>query len=107
CEQIYGYRNKLEFTFANRRWFTESEILEGKVIGYEKGLGFHRPGRFDKVLDIHTCLLQPTPSNEIRNYVREKAIELDLSFYDARSQDGFLRNLMIRTTQTGDLMVLL
>lgn len=107
CDPIYEYRNKLEFTFADQRWLTESEHQEGKVKGHLQGLGFHRPGRFDKVLDIHTCMLQPAPSNEIRNFVREKAIELGLSFYDARSQEGFLRNLMIRTTETGDLMVLL
>ena len=107
CEEIYEYRNKLEFTFSEQRWLTEAEMHERDEQIEHRGLGFHRPGRFDKVLDIRQCLLQPAPSNEIRNYIREKALELGLSFYNARSQQGFLRNLIIRTTDTGDLMVIL
>ena len=107
CDEIYEYRNKLEFTFSDQRWLTESEMNSGVDIDERRGLGFHRPGRFDKVLDIGTCLLQPAPSNDIRNFIKETAIGLGLSFYNPRSQNGFLRNLIIRTTQTGDLMVVL
>ena len=107
CDPIYEYRNKLEFTFTDQRWLTETEMDQPRETLEQRGLGFHRPGRFDKVLDIHTCLLQPSPSNEIRNFVRETAIEWGLGFYDVRSRKGFLRNLMIRTTQTGDLMAVL
>lgn len=107
CEEIYRYRNKLEFTFSDQRWLTEEEMNSDDRIEERRALGFHRPGRFDKILDIDECLLQPEPSNAIRNFIKEKAIEADLSFFNPRSQRGFLRNLMIRTTETGDLMVVL
>lgn len=107
CEEIYEYRNKLEFTFADQRWLTETEMKSMDDDIERRGLGFHRPGRFDKVLDIKQCLLQPSPSNEIRNFIREKAMTSGWSFYNARSQEGLLRNLIIRTTETGDLMVIL
>ncbi len=107
CEEIYEYRNKLEFTFTDQRWLTEEEMNSTEHIPERQALGFHRPGRFDKILDIQECLLQPSPSNEIRNFIKEKAIEYELSFYNPRSQQGFLRNLIIRTTETGDLMVVL
>lgn len=107
CEEIYEYRNKLEFTFSDKRWLTEQEMKSQKTISEREALGFHRPGRFDKILDIQECLLQPAPSNEIRNFIRKTAIEQELSFFNPRSQEGFLRNLIIRTTETGDLMVVL
>ena len=107
CDEIYEYRNKLEFTFSDQRWLTEAEMRDRDEQTELKGLGFHRPGRFDKVLDVHECLLQRSPSNAIRNHIREKALEMGLSFYNARSQEGYLRNLIIRTTETGDLMVIL
>lgn len=106
CDPVYYYRNKLEFTFSHRRWFTEEE-MEGGEITDREGLGFNRPGRFDMVLDIEECLLQPDPSNLIRNFVKEKALELGISFYNIRAQEGFLRNMIVRTTETGDLMVIL
>jgi len=106
CDPVYFYRNKLEFTFSHRRWFTEEEMQGGEIENRE-GLGFNRPGRFDMVLDIEECLLQPDPSNSIRNFVKKKALELGISFYNIRAQEGFLRNLIIRTTETGDLMVIL
>ncbi len=106
CTEIYEYRNKLEFTFSDQRWLTEAEMTDQDKDIRLQGLGFHRPGRFDKVLDIHECLLQPAPSNDIRNFIREKAIDYGLSFFNPRSQKGFLRNLIIRTTETGDLMVI-
>ncbi|MFZ4726143.1 MAG: 23S rRNA (uracil(1939)-C(5))-methyltransferase RlmD [Paludibacter sp.] len=101
------YRNKLEFTFSNKRWRTNEEIAEGKVFETMNAVGFHIPGQFDKVLDIEKCWLQTEDSNEIRNEVRRYALENDLTFFDLRSQEGFLRTLMIRTTSTGELMVIM
>ncbi|HZK69454.1 MAG TPA: 23S rRNA (uracil(1939)-C(5))-methyltransferase RlmD [Paludibacter sp.] len=100
------YRNKLEFTFSNKRWRTNEEIAEGKVFETMNAVGFHIPGQFDKVLDINKCWLQTEDSNEIRNEVRRYALEHNLTFFDLRSQEGFLRTLMIRTTSTGELMVI-
>lgn len=106
CDPVYYYRNKLEFTFSDQRWLTEDEMKKGNPADKE-GLGFNRPGRFDKILDIRECLLQPEPSNAIRNFIRATALAQGLSFYNVRHQKGFLRNLIIRTTDTGDLMVIL
>ena len=100
------YRNKLEFTFSNKRWRTNEEIAEGKVFETMNALGFHIPGQFDKVLDINKCWLQNEISNEIRNEIRRYALENELTFFDLRNQEGFLRTLMIRTTSTGELMVI-
>ena len=101
------YRNKLEYTFSNRRWRTNEEIAEEKVFDTMNAVGFHIPGQFDKVLDIDKCWLQTDDSNEIRNEVRRYALEHDLSFFNLRTQEGFLRTLMIRTTSTGELMVIM
>jgi len=101
------YRNKLEFTFSNKRWRTNEEIAEGKVFETMNAVGFHIPGQFDKVLDINKCLLQTEDSNEIRNEVRRYALEKELTFFDLRSQEGFLRTMMVRTTSTGELMVIM
>lgn len=99
------YRNKLEFTFSDYRWLTREQIDSG--IEYSKNaLGFHVPKRFDRILDIEKCWLQDDPSNEIRLAVKSFAKENDLSFFNLRNQTGLLRNLIIRTTTTGDLMVL-
>lgn len=100
------YRNKLEFTFSNKRWRTNEEIAEGKVFDTMNAVGFHIPGQFDKVLDIEKCWLQTPDSNDIRNEVRRYALEHNLSFFDLRNQEGFLRTMMIRTTSTGELMVI-
>ncbi|MFY0599647.1 MAG: 23S rRNA (uracil(1939)-C(5))-methyltransferase RlmD [Cyclobacteriaceae bacterium] len=99
------YRNKLEFTFSNNRWLTQEDIDSGEVLS-RNALGFHIPKRFDKILDIEKCWLQGDPSNQIRLAVREYAIENELPFYDIRKQEGLLRNLIIRTATTGDLMVI-
>ncbi len=101
------YRNKLEFTFSNKRWRTNEEIADGKIFETMNALGFHIPGQFDKVLDIEKCWLQTADSNEIRNEIRRYALENNLTFFDLRNQEGFLRTLMIRTTSTGELMVIL
>ncbi|MCQ2229293.1 MAG: 23S rRNA (uracil(1939)-C(5))-methyltransferase RlmD [Bacteroidales bacterium] len=99
------YRNKLEFTFSNKRWLTKEQMQNGDGMG-QAGLGFHIPGLFDKVVDIEECHLQKDPSDAIRMWVRNYALEHNLEFFDLRSQQGFLRNLTIRTASTGDLMVL-
>jgi len=99
------YRNKLEFTFSNKRWLTNEQLHSGEGLG-QPGLGFHIPGLFDKVVDIEECHLQKDPSDAIRMWVRNYAFENNLEFFDLRSQTGFLRNLTIRTASTGDLMVL-
>jgi len=101
------YRNKLEFTFSNKRWRTFEEIAEGKEFDTMNAVGFHIPGQFDKVLDINKCWLQNDISNEIRNEIRRYALAKGLSFFDLRSQEGFLRTMMIRTTSTGELMVIM
>lgn len=101
------YRNKLEFTFSNKRWRTNEEIAEGKIFETMNAVGFHIPGQFDKVLDIDKCWLQTEDSNAIRNEVRRYALEHDLSFFDLRNQEGFLRTMMVRTTSTGELMIII
>lgn len=101
------YRNKLEFTFSNKRWRTNEEIAEGKVFETMNAVGFHIPGQFDKVLDINKCWLQTEDSNEIRNEVRRYTLEHGLTFFDLRSQEGFLRTMMVRTTSTGELMIIM
>lgn len=111
------YRNKLEYTFSNKRWLNKEDITAREDIreGMEptapnpdlemNALGFHVPLRFDKILDIQHCYLQAEPSNSIRNSVRSYALENQLSFYDLRNHEGALRNLIIRTSSTGEVMV--
>ena len=106
-EKTTFYRNKLEYTFSNKRWLTEEEIAKSEEIEDRNGLGFHIPGMFDKVLDIKKCYLQPEPSNAIRLAIRKYALDNKLSFFDLREQNGFLRTLMIRTTSIGETMVVL
>ncbi len=101
------YRNKLEFTFSNKRWRTYEEMAEGKEFDTMNAVGFHIPGQFDKVLDIDKCWLQDDISNKIRNEIRRYALEKELTFFDLRNQEGFLRTMMIRTTSTGQLMVIM
>lgn len=99
------YRNKLDFSAADRKWlsaedFAQKEIMDGPA------LGFHIPGRFDKVLDIKECHLQPDPSNAIRNEIRRYAIENNFTFINLRNRGGELRSVIIRNTLKGDLMVI-
>ena len=101
------YRNKLEFTFSNKRWRTYEEIAEGKEFDTMNAVGFHIPGQFDKVLDIEKCWLQDDISNRIRNEVRLYALEHDLTFFNLRSQEGFLRTMIVRTSSTGELMIIM
>lgn len=105
--QTTYYRNKLEFTFSNKRFLTREEIGQDADIERTPALGFHVPGLFDKVVDIRNCYLQGEPSNEIRNFIKEYARENRLDFFDIRNQEGFLRTLIIRTSSTGEVMVIL
>ncbi len=107
AEDQYYYRNKLEFTFSNRRWLTDFDPSkeEGGPENLE-GLGFHLPGMFDKILDIEHCYLQNDPSNDIRIAVKDFAVKNGYSFYNVRAWEGLLRNLIIRNSSTGDLMVI-
>ena len=106
-EKTQFYRNKLEFTFSNKRWLTEEEVAQEVKYDQMNAVGFHIPGAFDKVLAIEKCWLQDDISNQIRNTIRDYAYEHGLAFYNIRNHEGLLRNLMIRTSSTGELMVLL
>ncbi|WP_026904496.1 23S rRNA (uracil(1939)-C(5))-methyltransferase RlmD [Pedobacter glucosidilyticus] len=98
------YRNKLEYTFSNKRWLTQEDVASGEAMEMN-ALGFHVPLRFDKILDVQHCWLQASPSNEIRNSIRDFALAHQISFYDLRAHEGALRNLIIRTSSTGELMI--
>lgn len=101
------HKNKLEFSFSNARWLLNSEIDSDETILNRNALGFHYPGKFDKVVDINKCYLQPSPSNEVRDFVKKYAIAQELSFYDIRNNRGLLRSLMIRTSNLGETMIAL
>ncbi len=101
------YRNKLEFTFSNKRWLTSEEMKSGVAIENRNAVGFHRPGEFDKIVDVYKCWLQPEPSNAIRNAAREIANAQNLDFFDAKRKEGFLRNLVVRVATTGEVMLVM
>ncbi len=105
CVDNRFYRNKLEFTFSNKRWLLHEEVLQGKS-NQEDVLGFHRPGAFDKILNINKCWLQPDPSNDIRNTAKRLAVEQGLKFYDLKEQRGFMRHIMVRITTLGEIMLI-
>lgn len=105
-ENVYGYRNKMEYTFSDRRWRTWEEVKSGEEFsGPSEALGFHIPGSFDKVLHIDECFLQDDLGNRIRNFVFDYALRNDLGFYNIKENHGFLRTLMIRISSTGEVMV--
>ncbi|MES2284631.1 MAG: 23S rRNA (uracil(1939)-C(5))-methyltransferase RlmD [Bacteroidota bacterium] len=112
-KNIYHYRNKLEFTFSNKKWLTEEQIQD-KSLAFGEGageisrnaLGFHIPGSFDKILNIDTCYLQEEPSNAIRNEIKKYATDNSLTFFDLKEQIGLLRNIIIRSTSTGEWMLI-
>lgn len=106
-EKTRFYRNKLEFTFSNKRWLTEEEVKQDVKYDQMNAVGFHIPGAFDKVLAIDKCWLQDDISNQIRNAVRDYAYAHNFPFFDLRTQEGLLRNIMIRTSSTGEVMVVL
>ena len=102
---IFGYRNKMEYAFTASKWLTDDEIRSDKAFD-RRGLGFHVPGHWDKILDIDRCSLQPEPGNTIRNALRDFAKKEDISFYHPRERSGHLRQLTVRITKKGDIMVL-
>lgn len=101
------YRNKLEFGFCNKKWLTNEQVASGEVFDNMNAVGFHITGAFDKILDIEECHLMTDINNRLRNAIREYAFENNLSFFDYRAQQGLLRNMMIRTSTTGELMLLM
>ena len=103
-EQVY-YRNKLEFTFSNKRYLTQEEICEEEVVRLQNSLGFHAPRVFDKTINIVECFLMDEVNNRIRNGMREIATENNYPFYDIKEHTGWLRNLIVRFCTTGELMV--
>ncbi|GAB5552031.1 MAG: 23S rRNA (uracil(1939)-C(5))-methyltransferase RlmD [Saprospiraceae bacterium] len=104
AEETQFYRNKLEFSFSNKKWLPFDQ-LNSEISNREDVLGFHPAGAFDKIIDIEKCWLQPEPSNEIRNTIREIAKEQGLSFYDNRAHEGFMRTLMLRITSLGEVLL--
>ncbi|WP_306014424.1 MULTISPECIES: 23S rRNA (uracil(1939)-C(5))-methyltransferase RlmD [unclassified Allomuricauda] len=106
-KEQYFYRNKMEFSFSDSRWLTQKEIDSDKNIEDRNALGFHIPGMWDKILDIKKCHLQEDPSNAIRLETKQFANNNGLSFFNPRKQEGLLRTLMIRTSSTGEIMVLI
>ena len=113
CSPILGsvktqcYRNKLEFGFADKIWLTDEEIQSGKKFELPGAVGFHTSGAFDKILPINECRLMEDINNRLRNGVRDYAYEHELTFFNAREHRGLLRNMMIRLSNTGELMVLM
>ncbi len=105
--ESYFYRNKMEYSFSNQRWLTAEEIADKSMTIEKKGLGFHKAGMWDKVVDIHQCHLQTEPSNKIRNSIKAFALEKGLEFFNPRERVGFLRSLIIRNSNRGEFMVLI
>ena len=106
-KESYFYRNKLEFSFSDKKWLTNEEVKSGVAIDNRNALGFHIPKMFDKILDIKNCYLQEEPSNSIRNEIRDFANKHGLTFFGVRDKTGLLRTLMIRSSSNGELMVLI
>lgn len=108
AENCWEYRNKMEYTFSNKKWRTKEELESGAPFeDSSNALGFHIAGSFDKVLQIDQCLLQINLGNRIRNFIYEYAMKKGLSFYDIKNNTGLLRNLIIRTTSTGETMLII
>jgi len=105
-EQTVCYRNKLEFSFTNRRWLTENEIENDSEHFIREGLGYHIPAKFDKVFDVRKCWLQDDISNRIRLFIRQFCLDNGYSFFDLRNQEGFMRNIIIRTSSSGEVMLI-
>jgi 23S rRNA (uracil1939-C5)-methyltransferase len=103
----FEYRNKMEYTFAHKRWLTDEEVRSGADFTDAQALGFHIPGRFDKILDIDECHLMNKAHNEIRNEIKSYAQKNKLSFFNVHEFTGDLRNVMIRVTEKGEWMVLM
>ncbi len=106
-EEIWEYRNKMEYTFSNKKWLTYEELASGEEFNDRDGAGFHIPGAFDKVLDVERCHLQDDFGNRLRLFIRDYGKRNGLSFYDLRQQCGLLRTLMIRIASTGEIMAVM
>lgn len=104
--KIQYYRNKLEFTFSNKRWLEPEELGRSDISNVEDVLGFHRPAAFNKIVDIKHCYLQPDPSNDLRLTLKAIAKEMGLGFYDIKAHEGIMRNVVFRTTSIGEVMVM-
>lgn len=104
-QNIWEYRNKMEYTFSNKRWLTKEQMESAEVFDSRDGAGFHIPGAFDKVLDIDKCYLQDDLGNRIRKFIKEFAIEKGYSFFDLREQHGLMRTIMVRIASTGEVML--
>ena len=105
-EKEFYYRNKLEFTFSNKRWLAGSEKEDDPSARNMNGLGFHIPGMFDRIVNLENCYLQEEPSNSIRRALKQYVDEHSLEYFDTKKNTGFLRNLLIRNTSTGEVMVI-
>ena len=105
-EKIYEYRNKLEFSCSNKRWLTKEEVNSGVQLDHKNAIGFHITGAFDKIYSIEKCWLMDDLCNQIRNEIRDYALNNSISFFDVREQTGLLRDIMIRNSSTGEWMVL-
>lgn len=106
-ENIYEYRNKMEYTFSNKKWLTFDQLRSGEEFPDRDAAGFHISGAFDKVLDINRCHLQDDFGNRLRLFVKHFGKEHGYTFYDLRNQCGFLRTLMIRIASTGEIMAVM
>ena len=106
ADPVFEYRNKIEYTFSSRRWLLEKEFLHIEDVE-SRGLGFHIQGMFDRVLDVDDCSLHINIGNKIRNTIRKYALEHDLTFWNAREKEGLLRNMVIRFSSCGDLMLIM
>ena len=104
-ENIWEYRNKMEYTFSNKCWLTYEQLASGEEFPDRDAAGFHIPGAFDKVLDIKRCHLQDDLSNRIRLFVKQYCKDKGLPFYDLREQHGFIRTMMVRIASTDEVMV--
>ena len=100
------YRNKLDFGCANKRWLTSEQLKDETLVKDTPAIGFHITGAFDKILPIEKCWLMDDLHNEIRNEVRDYAIEQGLSFFDLRAQVGLLRDVIIRNSNSGEWMLI-
>lgn len=106
-EEIWEYRNKMEYTFSNKKWLTYEQLSSGEEFNDRDGAGFHIPGAFDKVLDIDNCYLQDDFGNRLRQFIRDFGKGHGYTFYDLRQQQGLLRTLMIRIASTGEIMAVM
>jgi 23S rRNA (uracil1939-C5)-methyltransferase len=104
-ERVTRYRNKLEYTFSNRRYLLQDELADRQVSAFQNAAGFHARGIYDKVVDVDTCFLQDEPTNAVRKEIKQWAAEHGVSFYDIRRHEGFLRNLQARICRSGEIMI--